>query len=208
MRSMFAPAIALASVTLFSGLAAANTIQIISHQPSSTEMIGKFTGTMTYTGSTLNTGLLTIVLTNTNTAAEGGYITGVVFNIPGSEPGSTSLLTGTTFPGFLDTGSIESAAPFGTYEAGAALGGSWLGGGSPTGGIGVGQTGTLTFAITRPGALGLTAESFLGTAQAPAPLVRFKGFANGGSDKVPAVPAPGAAALFGLGALAARRRRR
>jgi hypothetical protein len=41
--------------------------------------------------------------------------------------------------------------------------------------------------------------------------VRFKGFANGGSDKVPGVlvPAPGAAALMaGAGLVAVRRRRR
>ena len=84
----------------------------------------------------------------------------------------------------------ESASPFGTFEYGAAIGGAWLGGSSPTSGIAVGQSRTFLFELSGNSetTAGLTAASFL-TNNLPGgtvyPLaVRFRGFANGGSDKV------------------------
>ena len=207
MRTALLSFVAAASL---SSVAGASMVQIASNQPGSTDMLGKFVGSISYTANTLNTGTLTFVITNTNTAAEGGYITGLVFNIPGSDASATSLLTSATFAGFADTGSVASASPYGTYEAGAALGASWLGGGSPTGGIGHGATGTLVFHITTAGANALTASDFLAGGVSPSPLLRFRGFTNGGSDKVPGtlVPASGTAAMLGAAGLVAIRRRR
>ncbi len=185
---------------------AAQAVFIQGNSAASTSNLGRFTGEVTYTANTLTTGTLTISLTNTNTVVEGGYITGVVFNIPGADALASAALATTDHAGFLDLGS-ESAAPFGTYEAGAALGGAWLGGGSPVGGIAAGTTGVLTFAVHASDASALKAEQFLG---ADGMVVRFKGFCDGGSDKVPGqlVPAPGTVALMGAGGLLAVRRRR
>ncbi len=190
--------------------ASATMIMIQSNPAGSTDGLGRFTGSISYTGNTLNTGTLTIVLSNTNTPATGGYITGMVFNIPGADAAATAQLAASSISNFQVLGPTESASPYGVYEAGAALGGSWLGGGSPTGGVAVGQTGTFTFNITSAGASGFTASSFIASGSSPSPLVRFKGFANGGSDKVPGVlvPAPGAAVLMAGASLVAVRRRR
>ena len=191
--------------------ASATMVMIQSNPAGSTDGLGRYTGSISYTSNTLNTGTLTIVLSNTNTPGDGGYITGLVFNIPGADAAATAQLAASSLAGFQQLGPTASASPYGTYEAGAALGGSWLGGGSPNGGVAVGQTGTFTFNITSAGASGFTASSFIASGSSPSPLVRFKGFANGGSDKVPGVlvPAPGAAALMaGAGLVAVRRRRR
>ena len=68
-----------------SASATMTTVMIQSNTAGSTEGLGRFTGSLSYTGDTLNTGTLTIVLSNTNTPAQGGYITGLVFNIPSSD---------------------------------------------------------------------------------------------------------------------------
>ncbi|HMN42150.1 MAG TPA: hypothetical protein PKE29_14995 [Phycisphaerales bacterium] len=205
MRSLLA---ALAAPLALSMLApsTAQAVFIQGNGAASTENLGRFTGQVTYTANTMTTGTLSISLTNTNTPIEGGFITGVVFNIPGSDALASATLATTAHSGFLDLGS-ESAAPFGTYDAGAALGGAWLGGGSPNGGIAAGTTGTMTFTVSAADASSLMAEQFVG---ASTMVVRFKGFANGGSDKVPVqlIPAPGAVALAGMGGLLLVRRRR
>ncbi|HMN42149.1 MAG TPA: hypothetical protein PKE29_14990 [Phycisphaerales bacterium] len=210
MRSSLALAVGITTVSLLSGVAGASFVQIQSNSPGSTDGLGKYVGSITYTANTVTSGTLVISLTNTNTPVEGGYITGVVFNIPGIDATANSALASANPSGFLQLGPTASASPYGTYEAGAALGGSWLGGGSPNGGVGVGQTGTFTWTITAADAGSLTANSFLVGGSSPAPLVRFKGFANGGSDKVPGqlIPTPGAGVLAGLAGLVAMRRRR
>jgi len=111
------------------------------------------------------------------------------------------------------TGSGLSGEPFGNpFDAGAALGGSFLGGGSPNAGIGVGQTGTFSFLISALDAGGLNASDFLNGGPFDFNFViRFRGFEDGGSDKVPAamlttpnvVPVPMPLALGAAGLIAA-----
>jgi hypothetical protein len=196
----------LAGVVCVGGAAQADVISFTSDLMGSTEQLGAFEGTLSYNPTLAE---LVISITNTTPAHIGGFLTGVLFRIDSSDPGAGATLTSANVP-FISTGG-ESGSPFGWFHAGAALGGDWLGGGSPVGGIEVGQTGVLHFAVTASDAANLTAVDFLEVASTPGPdfVARFRGLANGDSDKVPAVvPAPaGAAVLAGVGLLAARRRR-
>ena len=95
--------------------------------------------------------------------------------------------------------------PFGQFDAGAALGANWSGGGSPLFGLAVGESGLFEFTITATDADLLSTANFYGAGDEFA--VRFRGLDNGGSDKlVTPAPGTGALALLGLG-LATRRRR-
>lgn len=181
-------------------LAQADAVSITSNGPG-VEGNGAFTGSLSY-----SPGVLTISLTNSLASNVGGTITGFVFNIAGD---ATASLSFGSHP-FDDLGTGPSASPFGTFDAGAALDGDWTGGGSPAAGIARGSTGTFSFDITGPGAAGLTAQSFIGSAPQVDFVVRFRGFANGGSDKTPGylVPAPASVALLGLAGLIGRRRTR
>jgi hypothetical protein len=164
-----------------------------------------FDAMLDYTFNGGSSGTLTIDISNTTTEGSvGGYLTGFVFNILSSDAlASASLLSG-SHASFLDTG-IENAAPFGVFDAGAALGANWQGGGNPSFGLGVGDAGSFEFAITASDADALSAMSFVGTGGDFA--VRFRGLDDGGSDKLLApAPGTGAMALLGLG-FASRRRR-
>jgi len=187
--------------------ASADIINIVADTNNSTEGLGDFSGTLQYDYQMGDMGLLTLIINNTSDEANGGWITGIIFNFASSDENATADLADATYP--FDNAPGQSGVPFGDpYMGGAALGGEWLDGGDPRLGIGVDESGTFIFDITATDAGLLTAGSFL---QGPYDfnfLVRFRGFENGGSDKVPALPAPGAIALLGLGALAHRRRKR
>jgi hypothetical protein len=179
-RNAIATAAALATLGLAGfavSAASANTIAF-----SGAGSLGQFKGTLSYTLNTTTDAAgnpipdLYLTLTNTSPVASGGYLTGVLFNV--ADP--------------------ENAAPFGDYEAGAALtkfkkttDGVFLGPGNPTRGVGVGQTITLAFDVTAPNPAALsslTARSFLseppaGGTGGPPLTARFMGFNDGGSDK-------------------------
>jgi len=175
MRSIFS---GLVGLSLFvSGAAQASPISISGGTGDGLEGLGSFSGSLKYDSAA---SLFSVTLTNTSAPAGGGYITGFAFNIAGSS--TANLTSGGSFTGISNV----SASPFGTFEDGAALGGNWAGGGSPNNGICVGQTATFVFQI-----LGLdpslTTDSFLSaTAQSDdySFAVRFRGFGNGGSDKI------------------------
>jgi hypothetical protein len=161
--------------------------------------LGDFTGDFSYNAATHT---VSVTLTNAATTAPGGRITGFAFNLPG-QPGAVTGVTytppgvgpGSTFSLLGGTSHSNGAPvnPYGDADVGAALGGDWLGGGSPAGGLAVGQSATWTFLLSGNNAAldALTAQQIYealttGGGQGQANfLVRFRGFDNGGSDKVP-----------------------
>lgn len=165
-----------------------------------------FSGAIEYLSTGGGLGDLIISLANDTPVEVGGFLTGFVFNIDSADPAAAATLVSATNPNFLDTGGAD-ALPFGFFDAGAALGGNWSGGGAPSGGIGPGAFGVFTFRVSASDADLLTASSFLSGPNEFDFVVRFRGLADGGSDKVP-VPTPGALAALGIaGAFGARRRR-
>lgn len=194
------------AVAMSAGIAQADIIAISGDSSTSIESTGAaFMGSLEYTFNGGSDGVLTVSLTNSSDASVGGFLTGFVFNMDSADGAASISLSSASNASFLDTG-IESASPFGTYDAGAALGANWTGGGSPSAGIGIGQSATFDFAIFASDASSLSASSFLTSGMDFA--VRFRGLSNDGSDKLTTTPAPGALAAFAMGGLIATRRRR
>jgi len=167
--------------------------------------LGAVNGSMDYTFVSGSLGKLTISLTNISPAPNGGKLTGLAFDIVSADTNASASLFSKTNANFVGMTNV-SAAPFGTFDAGAALGGNWLGGGSPNGGIAVGGSATFVFNITATDASTRTAANFLGSGNDSLAL-RFRGFADGGSDKV-LVPSAGPLSLAAGAFLFAARRRR
>jgi hypothetical protein len=170
--------------------------------------LGSFTGSIEYLGISDSAAKLIISLTNTSPADNGGFITAFAFNNPNDLINGVTLETANS--SFKVIGGAEfddgiSVSPFGASDIGAsATNGAWLGGGSPNGGLPVGATGLFTFSFTGSNLLTLTTNSFLNTLSTSGGeflLVRFRGFEDGGSDKVPArsVPEPTTLVLLGSG---------
>lgn len=211
MKSM---CLAAASVFVLSGFAMGDVVQIQSDASSTTNSSAtgaSLSGSIEYNFISGNTGQVVFTLTNTSTASLGGCLTGFVFNIDSMDGSASASLTNAGDADFLDTG-VEAANPFGTFDAGAALGANWSGGGNPNRGLAIGSMASFTFSVMASDAAALSAMSFTEMA------LRFRGFANGGSDKLlieePAlnvVPLPTAALagglMLGLG-LGARRLRK
>jgi hypothetical protein len=188
----FLASVSLVSAPVFAG-------NIVADRAASTSGLGRFTGQIMVTNQRAMSALVTVTLTNTSPASNGGYITGFVLNDPATDLGGNikgiSNFT-TTNSDFVLLGGPTltqgiSAAPFGSFAFGAALGGNWLGGGNPTGGIGVGESATFTFNVTGDHLENLSdtsLESAMSTGGALSAFfdVRFRGFDNSGSDKVPA----------------------
>jgi hypothetical protein len=187
---------------LFAGIANADTVQIAGTGPT-----GAYTGTVEYN---FDAGGNDLFITLKNLASDtNNYITGFVFNVNGDAIAELNPDPDGTFE---DLGPLTSANPYGNFEAGAAIGGDFEGGGNPTSGVAFGDERTFAFNVTGADASSLTAIDFLtelGTdgSQEAAFLVRFRG---GESDKVPneIIPLPAAAwmALSMLGALGAAKK--
>ncbi len=220
-------AVALALVPAVS----ADPITIVGDTAHSTEGLGNFSATLTYTPTSASTALLTIALTNTTSPAIGGFLTGFVLNNPGGAiTGITFSSTNANFqllggPSFNNS---VSGSPFGDFDFGAALGGDFLGGGSPNGGIPAGGSATFVFSLVGSGFDLFNEMSFVnalssdpGGPGAQFFVARFRGIPVGaGSDKVPGqfddpppppppppppiphIPEPTSLAVWGLVALA------
>ncbi len=192
---------------LFAWLAApaaqASWIAIDGNGAQSTSQLGNFSGKLTYDALSATSATLTVQLTNTSNPANGGFITGFVFNNPGNALTGASLTASNANFVLLGGPNFQNSingAPFGSFDMGAALGGNYLGGGSPLGGLAVGQNGTFNFSLTGTHLNSLQVGDFVsarsdvqkgGGGGAQFLAVRFRGFANGGSDKVPGVPVSG-----------------
>ena len=173
--------------------------------------LGSFEGTFDFNAVGDASANITISLTNTSPAANGGFLTAFVFNNPDDAIGavlSTSTSTLPSFSTWLFGDNSINAAPFGQFDIGAAIKGSFEGGGAPSKGIGVGETATFTFYITGSGLLDLVVEDFLNELSTPTGdgqgtqsfVARFRGFKGDGSDKVPGtVPVPSTMYLLGTG---------
>ncbi|MFZ9915716.1 MAG: hypothetical protein ACO3IB_10345 [Phycisphaerales bacterium] len=216
MRKMIASSAAL----LAASFACADTITF-SGEDLATESIASFTGSMTWSYGGSGEGTLVVSLTNTSNPSNGGFLTGFVFNTAFSGPNLT-LCNAPNASWLIQQNA--SGSPFGTFDWGAALGGNFLGGGSPAAGIAVGDTGTFTFCVKGDDSIisGLSAASFFDGDCTCEPgeenrypfAARFRGFNDGGSDKVVAcppavvpVPMPVALAAAGLLGVGLMRRR-
>ncbi len=152
---------------------------------------GSFQGTVTYRFHPEdNDATLEVVLTNTSSLANGGYITGFVFNNPGGRIGTVTF-SGANFEllGAPHFDSDVNAMPMGYFDIGAALRRNWQDGGDPRKGIGVGVTRTYVFTLggerlDELDEMGFKNELSVGGAHFF--VARFRGFENGESDKVPA----------------------
>ena len=194
--------IALMSLIAFSGIVSASPVYFSTGDKLSDDSTtAAFSGTIELIGHSLE-----VILSNDSAIANGGYISAIALNRPGSgtplflsSTGGMNTLLGE--PIFTNDVDANPSAPF---DFGASTGHSWLGGGDPTGGIGVGGRELMSFSFNDVS--GLDTMSFINALNADGEFmaIRFQGFEDGGSSKygvhVPsAVPLPAAVWLFGSG---------
>src|SRR5256886_15149500 len=130
------------------------------------------------TSLTISGSWLTISFTNTSPAANAGYIVADAFNLPSGVAATLFSTTDPDFDTFLE-GDVKPR-PFGHRTDIVSLGGTLntaftRAGGSPLGGIAVGQTAQFVFSLSNAG----VNETDVFNSE----LARFKGFSNGKSDK-------------------------
>ena len=204
---------ALACALLASGMCAGPahaTFSTATYAPCcSTEDIGSFDAQLTYTYTGGTNATVSIVLTNTVDPSLGGFITALALTPNGTASGLTFVSSSNA--AFLNIPSPIAASPYGSFTAGAGLNGNFLGGGSPSAGIGTGGSATFTFNMTGSAAALSALDAEIALNQVGyGMVVRFRGGQGGWSDKVVgcALPAPGALAVLGAVGLVAKRRRR
>lgn len=196
----------------FASCAQADIINIVSNNASSSNetSYGSFTGSLQY--DFIAPGIAQLSLTLTNTSNHEGKLVALAFDAATGTSGwsfDSTMSTGLS-DDWSDLDGGASTEPFGDRAFGASTSNSWLGGGSPNGGLAAGATATWVFMGS--GGLDVGALDFLSPNGGHNLLFRFRGFSNGASDKVPAMavtdPIPGAAGLPAIALLGFRRRRR
>lgn len=188
--------IILISILLVFGVFVSSSVALPFYGDQGLEGLGSFIGELTYNAISDTKATLTVELTNTSPEANGGFITAFAFNNPSNDITSVNLSsTDSDFNligGPFFKNSIK-ASPFGKFDIGASISNRWLGGKRPWRGIGVGDTETFTFDLKGINLSSLDEQSFwevlsLGCKRTQPFAVRFRGFDNKGSDKVPGVP--------------------
>ncbi len=223
MKAFFRAAALVACILVPAG---ASALPIAIASATGLDGLGSFTGTIDYDPVLAE---LELYLENTSPAGNGGKLVAFAFNNPAnlitdvaltSKNANFSRCGGAGADDFQNDIKVQ---PFGYADIGASISGQWEGGGSPNNGLGVGSFATFTFKFTGSGLSALTIDDFLSavtTKQDQWLAVRFKGFNNGGSDKVGAlvpdpdvninqVPEPASLLLLGggmIGLVAVRRR--
>lgn len=209
-RSIVVPAAALVA---FATCGAAHASYTTAAYVSGTglEALGAFTAGVSYEYLSGSTASLAVTLTNTSNPGNGGYLTAIAISAGGAA--TITGMASCTDPNFGWIGPGITASPFGDFEGGASTSSSWLGGGSPTAGLAVGESATFTFIVAGSSAYlsTLTAASILAPTEGYGFVVRFRGFENGGSDKTPGIPqeiipGPGGLAVLALGGICRSRR--
>ena len=131
------------------------------------------------TSVTLSGTTLTIVLTNTSPTQNGGFLTAEAFSLPGNVQITAFQTTDTDFglfPQLPSAGGSFNVQPFGSREfLISAQGATFEGGGKPKG-LAPGET--AHFTMTLGTAAGVTEDAVLASE-----VLRFRGFADGTSDK-------------------------
>jgi hypothetical protein len=169
-------------LAIMMGAAQAKAITIESGD--STESLGSFTGELTYSFSSDTSATLTVTLNNTSTTEDSLYITAFAICDPaGSNVTGAELASG---PAGWETFLDASVSPYNDSDdnfGASSTDGVWLGGGSPNGGIAIGDSETFVITLSGSGFSSLTAADFVTD---DCFLVRMRGEA--GSDKIEGVP--------------------
>jgi hypothetical protein len=164
--------------------------------------LGAFEGTLEYTSSSAVAGQLELNITNTSPGGS-GFLVAIVLNKPADVTGVSLNSTDTNLNFLL--GAIV-ASPLGSFDFGVQQDHNPYdfegAGGNPNGGIAGGASGNFLFDLTGTDMDVLTTADFISDVNGDGYFLatRFKGFANGGSDKVPGtevVPEPASVAVWG-----------
>ena len=192
-------------ILTFAIAAPAQAVYFMADEYGSTENTGVFAADVYYEAHSSTEATLTVTLWNYTPEYLGGYITGFALNNPGDK--ISTVEAGEYFDEDFQVMGEDSpynavkATPFGLFDFGASLKGKFLGSGKPQGGL-ASDSGMemhlFQFQLTGDEMDTITDSDFMyeaskrkGSPQVGSFAVRFRGFADGGSDKTLGIPAWG-----------------